>query len=88
MSTATSEVLSAQEQAIESGKRIVHGTVTDRVLRLNDAIRSYGPPRVALERAVYFTESFKATEGQALGPALGQSPEEHRGKDVRRHLRR
>jgi formate C-acetyltransferase len=31
-----------------------------------DAIRSSGPPRVALERAVYFTESFKATEGQPL----------------------
>ena len=24
------------------------------------------PPRVALERAVYFTESFKTTEGQPL----------------------
>ena len=39
----------------------LHGTATDRVLRLLDAIGSYGPPRVALERAVYFTDSFKAT---------------------------
>ena len=59
-------LLSAQEQAIESGRKILHGTATDRVLRLLDAIRASGPPRVALERAIYFTESFKATEGQPL----------------------
>src|SRR5512136_2953085 len=64
MSVDTAQVLSAQEQAIESGKKVVHGTVTDRVLRILEAIRSYGPPRVALERAIYFTESFKTTEGQ------------------------
>ena len=58
--------LSAQELAIESGKTVVHGTATDRVLRILDAIRSYGAPRVALERAIYFTESFKTTEGQPL----------------------
>src|SRR5512134_2742076 len=63
MSTQT-QVLSAQEQAIENGKKVMHGTATDRVLRLFEAIRTYGPPRVALERAIYFTESFKATEGQ------------------------
>src|SRR5512135_1260552 len=66
MSVATASVLSAQEAAIESGKKVLHGTVTDRVLRIFEAIRSYGPPRVALERAVYFTESFKSTEGQPL----------------------
>ena len=59
-------VLSTQEQAIVDGKKILHGNVTDRVLRIFEAIRSYGPPRVALERAVYFTESFKTTEGQPL----------------------
>src|SRR5512137_570206 len=58
--------LSAQEQAIVDGKKVLHGTATDRVLRMFEAIRTYGPPRVALERAVYFTESFKATEGQPL----------------------
>src|SRR5512135_3069717 len=58
--------LSAQEQAIVEGKRVLHGTATDRVLRMFEAIRTFGPPRVALERAVYFTESFKATEGQPL----------------------
>jgi pyruvate-formate lyase len=66
MSTETAQVLSAQEQAIVDGKKVLHGTATDRVLRMFEAIRSYGPPRVALERAVYFTESFKATEGQPL----------------------
>ena len=48
------------------GKKVLHGTATDRVLRMFEAIRAYGPPRVALERAVYFTESFKTTEGQPL----------------------
>src|SRR5512144_3247563 len=58
--------LSGQEQAIIEGKKLLHGTVTDRVLRMFETIRSSGPPRVALERAIYFTESFKATEGQPL----------------------
>src|SRR5512138_4025462 len=61
-----SPALSAQELAILDGKKVLHGTATDRVLRMFEAIRAYGPPRVALERAVYFTESFKATEGQPL----------------------
>jgi formate C-acetyltransferase len=58
--------LSAQELANIQGKSVIRGTVTDRVQRMFEAIRSYGPPRVALERAVYFTESFKATAGQPL----------------------
>jgi pyruvate formate-lyase/glycerol dehydratase family glycyl radical enzyme len=58
--------LSAQELAIEHGSKALHGNLSDRVLRLFDAIRGYGSPRVALDRAVYFTESFKATEGQPL----------------------
>src|SRR5512144_2219671 len=67
MTTATAAPeLSTQEQAIIEGRKVLHGTVTDRVLRMFEAIRSYGPPRVALERAIYFTESFKATEGQPL----------------------
>ena len=66
MSAETARALSAQEQAIESGKKIVHGTVTDRVMRLYEAIRAYGPPRVTLDRAVLFTESFKETENQPL----------------------
>nr|WP_255528931.1 pyruvate formate lyase family protein [Roseomonas rosulenta] len=44
----------------------MHGTASERVLRLLDTIRAYGPPRVTLDRAIYFTESFKATEGQPL----------------------
>ena len=44
----------------------MHGTATDRVLRILETIRSGGQPRVALERAIYFTESFKVTEGQPL----------------------
>jgi len=66
MSAETEHTLSAQEQAIESGKKVVHGTVTDRVLRLYEAIRDYGPPRVSMDRAVAFTESFKETENQPL----------------------
>src|SRR5512138_157388 len=62
----STSALSAQEQAIVDGKKVLHGTVTDRVLRMFEAIRAYGPPRVALERAVYFTESFKTSEGQPL----------------------
>jgi len=58
--------LSAQEAAIASGAAVMHGTVTERVLRMYEAIRGYGPPRVALDRGVLFTESFKETEGQPL----------------------
>src|SRR5512139_4068072 len=66
MNEGITSALSAQEQAIVDGKKVLHGTVTDRVLRIFEAVRSYGPPRVALERAIYFTESFKTTEGQPL----------------------
>ncbi|MCC6194701.1 MAG: glycyl radical protein [Burkholderiales bacterium] len=58
--------LSAQETAIVAGRKAVHDNVSPRVLRLFEAIRDYGPPRVTLDRAVLFTESFKATEGQPL----------------------
>ncbi|MGE5323365.1 MAG: pyruvate formate lyase family protein, partial [Actinomycetota bacterium] len=64
--TDTGLTLSVQEKAIVSGEKALYPGVTDRVLRIFDAIRGYGPPRVALERAVYFTESFKTTEGQPL----------------------
>lgn len=66
MGATATVALSAQEEAIESGKKVLHGTVTDRVLRMYEAIRGYGPPRVTLDRAVLFTESFKETEGQPL----------------------
>lgn len=62
----STNVLSSQEKAIESGSKVLHGAVSDRVLRMYDAIRAYGQPRVSLERAIYFTESFKTTEGQPL----------------------
>ncbi len=48
MSPETAKSLSAQELAIESGKKVLHGTVTDRVLRMYEEIRAYGPPRVGL----------------------------------------
>jgi formate C-acetyltransferase len=60
------DALSAQELAIEDGRRTLHGNASERVLRIFDAIRGYGSPRVTLDRAVLFTESFKATEGQPL----------------------
>ncbi|MCE9604911.1 MAG: glycyl radical protein [Planctomycetia bacterium] len=63
MATAT---LSAQEEAIQSGKTTLHGTVTERILRLYEAVRGYGPPRITVDRAVLFTESFKETENQPL----------------------
>src|SRR5512142_1782891 len=66
MSVATASVLTAQEQAIFENKKLLRGTATDRVLRMFEAIRTAGPPRVALERAIYFTESFKTTECQPL----------------------
>ena len=39
MGIETAQVLSAQEQAILDGKKVLHGTATDRVLRMFDAIR-------------------------------------------------
>jgi formate C-acetyltransferase len=64
--TTTASVLTAQEQAIESGKNALYENVSDRVLRMYEAMRAYGSPRVALDRAVLFTESFQETEGQPL----------------------
>jgi hypothetical protein len=65
MSAETAQVLSAQDQAIESGKNVVHGTVTDRCLRLYEAVRGYGP-RVSLDHAVLLTKSFNETGNQPL----------------------
>jgi hypothetical protein len=64
--TSKARVLSAQEEAIHGGKKAVHGTATDRVVRIYDALRNSGPPRVTPDRAILFTESFKETEGQPL----------------------
>ena len=63
---ATAAALSTQEAAIAEGKTVLHGQVSARVQRMYEAIREYGPPRVTLDRAVLFTESFKETEGQPL----------------------
>ena len=41
MSAETAQILSAQEQAIESGKAVMHGMATDRVLRFDQ-----GHPRL------------------------------------------
>ena len=66
MTSAAPTTLTTQEHAIAAGLRSIHGQVTDRVLRLFDGMRAYGPPRVCLERAVLFTESFKETEHEPL----------------------
>jgi formate C-acetyltransferase len=66
MTTTATNILSTQEAAIESGSKVLHGTVTDRVLNLYTVIRESGPPRVTLDRAVLFTESFRETENQPL----------------------
>ena len=77
MSAVALQVLS-QGLAIVDGKNVLHGTATDRVPRIVDAIRSYGPLRVGLERGIYFMESFKAAEGKRLvlrwAEALKNSP--------------
>jgi hypothetical protein len=64
MIAETRQILSAQEQTIDSGKTVTHGTVTDRVMRLYDAVRTYGQPRAHVDRAVLFAESIKETEDQ------------------------
>ena len=38
--------------------------MTDRVLRMYEAVLNYGPPRAFIDRAVAFTEVFKETEGE------------------------
>ena len=64
---SVTDVLSAQEAALVLGKRAVHDNVSDRALRLFERVRSAGQhPRISLERAVYFTESFKQSEGQPI----------------------
>lgn len=59
-------LLSAQESALALGKRAVHDNASDRVLRLFERARNSGQPRVALERAICFTESFQRTEGEPI----------------------
>jgi pyruvate formate-lyase/glycerol dehydratase family glycyl radical enzyme len=66
MQATDTPALSAQEAAIAGGSPVLHGRASARVLRLYEAIRGYGAPRVALERGLLFTESLKATEGQPL----------------------
>jgi hypothetical protein len=55
MNATAKKVLSVQEQAVESGNLVIHGTVTDRVLRMYEAVLNYGPPRAFIDRAVAFT---------------------------------
>ena len=60
MTTTTSSTLSAQERAIAEGKTALHENVTPRIVRMFEAIRGYGDPRVQVSRAALFTEGFKA----------------------------
>jgi pyruvate formate-lyase/glycerol dehydratase family glycyl radical enzyme len=66
MSTPAVETLSAQEIAIERGEKTIHAGASERVVKMYEAIRAYGPPRVTLDRATLFTESFQQTEGQPM----------------------
>ena len=70
----TMPALSAQEAAIQSGQRIMHGHVTPRILRMFEAIRATGEPRIGLERAIAFTEGFKQTrDGQPIVTRWGKT---------------
>lgn len=62
----TTAILSAQEEAVQSGKKVLHGTVSEWVPRLFNAICASCQPQDTLEQAFSFTESFKATESQPL----------------------
>jgi pyruvate formate-lyase/glycerol dehydratase family glycyl radical enzyme len=64
--TTETITLSPQEHAVETGSSLVHGTVTERVQRLFAVGRAYGPPRLTVDRAVLFTESFRETENEPL----------------------
>ncbi|MGO9287480.1 MAG: glycyl radical protein [Polyangia bacterium] len=66
MNSASTATLSTQEAAIASGSKVLHPGVTDRVLRLFEAIRASYQPKLTLDRAVLFTESMKTTENQPL----------------------
>ncbi|MFO1414307.1 MAG: pyruvate formate lyase family protein [Burkholderiales bacterium] len=66
MNDITNVALSAQEAAIAANRETLAGTASARVLRMYEAIRGYGPPRVSLDRAVHFTASFQETEGEPL----------------------
>lgn len=56
---------SAQESAIGNNAASMY-EVSDRILRMFESIRVNKIPRVHLERAMLFTESFRETEGQPL----------------------
>ena len=57
--------LSNQEAAMAQGKKALRDNITDRVMRLFERARTAEKyPRISLDRAVLFTESFKQTEGQ------------------------
>ena len=64
--TATATALSAQEAAIESGRKTLHAGLSGRIQRMHEAVRSKGDPILNLSRALHFTQSFKETEGQPL----------------------
>ncbi len=66
MAVTDTQDYSAQEAAIAGGRELLQGSATERVLRMYEAIRGYGAPRVTLDRGLLFTESLKTTEGQPL----------------------
>jgi pyruvate-formate lyase len=58
------QVLSTQEQAIAEGRKTLHGGMSERIMRMHEAVRSKRDPIVGLSRALLLTESLKETEGQ------------------------
>jgi hypothetical protein len=49
---SSTTALSAQEAAIESGTKVIHGTATDPTLRMYEAIRKSDAPRLEICRSL------------------------------------
>ena len=66
MQINTAEALTPQEMAVTGGQNSIRGDLPDRIINLYERVKDAGRPWLSLERAVLFTESMRATEGEAL----------------------
>lgn len=65
--------LSPQEERLQGTKKVTPRR--ERVYKILDRIQ-FTVPHVDIERARYFTESMRQTEGELADPALGQGAQE------------